>query len=133
MVTRPDRLLRLEALLVLLAALLCFAVVLHGNWLLFALAFLLPDLSLLGYLAKNHLRFAAGLYNAIHSYALPIVLALGAWHGIVPYATQLAIIWMAHIAFDRMLGFGLKYPEAFKPTHIQTVAVFPATEPVTAA
>jgi Domain of unknown function (DUF4260) len=32
-----------------------------------------------------------------------------------------AAIWIAHIAFDRLLGFGLKYPEAFKPTHLQTV------------
>jgi hypothetical protein len=30
----------------------------------------------------------------------------------------LALIWVAHIGFDRMLGFGLKYPSRFKDTHL---------------
>lgn len=126
MPTHPDRLLRLEALLVLLASLLGYAKVLHAHWLFFALFFLVPDLSLLGYLAKTHLSFAAGLYNTAHSYALPALLALAAWKTAVPWAAPIAVIWIAHIAFDRLLGFGLKYPEAFKPTHIQAAAVFPA-------
>jgi hypothetical protein len=32
-----------------------------------------------------------------------------------------AIIWFSHIAFDRMLGFGLKYPTFFKDTHLQHI------------
>jgi hypothetical protein len=27
-------------------------------------------------------------------------------------------IWIAHIGFDRMLGFRLKYPNNFKDTHL---------------
>jgi hypothetical protein len=30
----------------------------------------------------------------------------------------LALIWFAHIGFDRLLGFGLKYPTRFKDTHL---------------
>jgi hypothetical protein len=30
----------------------------------------------------------------------------------------LSLIWIAHIGFDRMLGFGLKYPTVFKDTHL---------------
>jgi len=29
-----------------------------------------------------------------------------------------ALIWTEHIALDRMLGYGLKYPTRFKDTHI---------------
>ncbi|MEM6559127.1 MAG: DUF4260 family protein [Myxococcota bacterium] len=32
----------------------------------------------------------------------------------LPYLT----IWIAHIAFDRALGFGLKSPAGFKHTHL---------------
>ena len=30
----------------------------------------------------------------------------------------LSLIWTAHIGFDRLLGFGLKYPARFKDTHL---------------
>ena len=33
-------------------------------------------------------------------------------------AVWLALIWCAHIGMDRLLGFGLKYPDAFKHTHL---------------
>jgi hypothetical protein len=36
-------------------------------------------------------------------------------------AVQIALIWGAHIGADRMLGYGLKYPTAFKHTHLQRV------------
>ncbi|MCL4805949.1 MAG: DUF4260 family protein, partial [Anaerolineae bacterium] len=32
-----------------------------------------------------------------------------------------ALIWLAHIGLDRMLGFGLKYPDAFRHTHLDEV------------
>ncbi|HEX4006971.1 MAG TPA: DUF4260 family protein [Acidobacteriaceae bacterium] len=126
MPTRPGVLLRLEGLLVLAAAVASYAAVLHGRWWIFAVFFLAPDVSLLGYLAKSPGAGAAALYNAIHSYALPIVLGLVSWRMGSLAGGEAALIWMAHIGFDRLLGFGLKYPEAFKPTHLQTVAVFRA-------
>ena len=36
-------------------------------------------------------------------------------------AVQIALIWLAHIGFDRLLGYGLKYPTGFKDTHLQRV------------
>jgi hypothetical protein len=30
----------------------------------------------------------------------------------------LSLIWTAHIGFDRLLGFGLKYSNRFKDTHL---------------
>ena len=88
----------------------------HGSWLQFSLLFLTPDISMLGYLANE--RVGAWVYNAIHTYAGPLILAGSAlWtnhHALLLWA----LIWFAHIGFDRMLGFGLKYPTGFKHTHL---------------
>jgi hypothetical protein len=124
MLTRPDLLLRLEALFVLLASVICYPVVLHGRWPFFALLFLAPDLTLLAYLSENNRRIAAALYNAAHNYAVPSALALIAWKLGARYVGLISAIWIAHIAVDRLLGFGLKYPQVFTPTHIQNVAVY---------
>jgi hypothetical protein len=121
MLTKPGILLRIEAGCVLLAAIYYYARVLHASWWIFAVFFLTPDLSLLGYAAMRHLAAAAALYNAVHSYLLPLLLAGWSWSMHAHPGEVAAAIWIAHIAFDRLLGFGLKYPEAFKPTHLQTV------------
>jgi hypothetical protein len=123
MLTRPDALLRLEALLVLSASVAGYRVMLHGSWWFFALLFLAPDLSLCGYAAKRHLGFAAAVYNTAHNYILPALLGAAAWHWASPRAGQIAGIWIAHVAFDRVLGYGLKFREGFKPTHIQSSGV----------
>ncbi|WP_304219059.1 DUF4260 family protein, partial [Phenylobacterium aquaticum] len=78
--------------------------------------FLVPDLSMLGYLLGR--RAGAVSYNLAHSYAGPA--ALGA-AGIIqsqPLMTALALVWVAHVGFDRMLGYGLKYATGFKHTHL---------------
>jgi hypothetical protein len=35
-----------------------------------------------------------------------------------PIVLSLAIIWLAHIGFDRALGYGLKYAAGFGFTHL---------------
>jgi hypothetical protein len=126
-------LLRLEAFLVLSASLIGYRMTLHGSWWLLALLFLAPDLSIAGYAWKGHLRFAAGFYNTAHNYILPGLLGLGAWHWGSDRAGQVAVIWVAHIAFDRVLGFGLKFQGGFKPTHLQSAGVYLAPGAVVAA
>ena len=44
----------------------------------------------------------------------------GNWLLFVVLLVQLALIWVAHIAADRAMGFGLKYPTQFKDTHLLT-------------
>ena len=126
MLTRPGLLLRLEGLAVLVATLVGYFALLHGRWVWLAVFFLVPDLSLLGYLSEKHKGLAAGFYNAVHSYGLPLLLGFVAWETGALRGEQAAAIWIAHIAFGRLLGFGLKYPEAFKPTHLQMASVFRA-------
>jgi hypothetical protein len=129
MLTRPGVLLRLESLLALLAAVIGYRVALHGSLWLFALLFLAPDLSLAGYAGKRRPAFAASVYNVAHNYILPALLGAAAWHWASPRSARIAAIWFAHIALDRLLGYGLKFPEAFKPTHIQSAAVYLAAAP----
>lgn len=114
----PRLLLRLEGAVALAAALVAFAH-LGGRWGWFAALFLAPDLSLLGYLATP--RVGAVAYNAAHSYVGPALLALAAvWLG-EPSLLSGAAVWVAHVGFDRALGYGLKYASAFGDTHLGRV------------
>jgi hypothetical protein len=115
---RPGLLLRIEGATVLALALLIFSRT-GGNWLMFALLALAPDLSMLGYLAGT--RVGARIYNLFHIYPLPALLAVYGLLAPNPLALSLALIWFAHIGADRLLGFGLKYPSAFKDTHLSRV------------
>lgn len=105
--------LRIEAFVVLIA-LAALYYRLHASWLLFAILLLTPDLAMLGYLLNS--RFGAWTYNAFHTYVVPIICL-----GLSPYAPILvpvSIIWAAHIAMDRALGYGLKYEDSFRHTHL---------------
>lgn len=57
----------------------------------------------------------------MHHYAGPLSLFAIGLFGASPLATQLALIWGAHIGVDRALGYGMKYATAFKDTHLQRV------------
>jgi hypothetical protein len=98
----------------------------HGDysWILFVALFLAPDLSLAGYLAGP--RTGASVYNAIHSYVGPCI--VGALFLATDRSLALPIIWVAHIGFDRLLGYGLKYPSAFRDTHLGMIGRLPAID-----
>lgn len=106
-------LLRLEGVVVLLAAIVLYAHV-DGSWVMFAVLFLVPDVSFAGYLAGP--RIGAIVYNVAHTYAGPLILAMALLSA--GMAVSVPLIWMAHIGFDRALGYGLKYPSAFADTHL---------------
>jgi len=112
----PAVLLRLEGLTVLLSAII-FYFSQDGNWIIFVLLVLAPDLGMLGYLMNT--RIGAVIYDIIHTYALPMALLGLSLLADFPVGAQLAAIWLAHIGADRMFGFGLKYPTHFKDTHMQ--------------
>ena len=111
----PRLLPRLEGLLVLIAATLAFGS-LEQSWWLYAALFLVPDISFAGYLAGK--RFGAGCYNAAHSYLLPLMVLCGSSVALWPLGLAIAAIWIAHIGFDRALGYGLKYSAGFHYTHL---------------
>ena len=116
MFTRPGWLVRAEAASFLGASVVLYAH-LHYSWWLFGLLFLVPDAFMVGYLAN--VRVGAAVYNIGHTYFVPLALAGCSWWGGKPLIAAIAIIWFSHIAFDRLLGYGLKYPTHFKDTHLQ--------------
>lgn len=112
---KPKLLLHIEGGIVFLAACVLYQH-LQGSWLWFALLFLVPDISMLGYLAGK--RAGAIAYNFFHTYTVPISLLLALWLLGKASCIWLALIWIAHIGFDRLLGYGLKYEISFKDTHL---------------
>lgn len=108
-------LLRLEGLAAAAGAAVLYAQS-GASWWLFAALWLVPDLSMLGYLSRP--CRGARAYNAFHSYLVPATLAVAALllhrHNLLPFA----LIWINHIGVDRLLGYGLKYPEGFAWTHL---------------
>ena len=109
--------LRMEGLAVAAATLALYA---HtgASWWWFAL-WLAPDLSMLGYLSKP--CRGARIYNAFHSYIVPVVLAISSLVFRTPALIPFALIWINHIGVDRMLGYGLKYSDGFSFTHLGRV------------
>jgi hypothetical protein len=108
-------LLRLEGLALFAGALALYWQSGEG-WKLFLILFLVPDLSMLGYIVGP--RFGADAYNTAHStiggIAVTAAGLITGWH----LLAAVGLIWLAHVGFDRALGFGLKYPTAFGDTHL---------------
>lgn len=109
-------LLRIEGLAVATVSAVLYARM-GASWWLFAGLWLAPDLSMLGYLSGRPCT-GARFYNAFHTYTVPIALWLAASflhaHTLLP----VALIWANHIGVDRLLGYGLKYSDGFKFTHL---------------
>lgn len=107
--------LKIEELAQLLLGIFLFAQT-GWSWWWFAGLFFLPDLGMIGYAINN--RAGALLYNILHHKAVGIALFLSGFYLISEYLQIAGIIIFAHSAFDRMLGYGLKYEKGFKFTHL---------------
>ncbi|KGA98940.1 membrane protein [Alkalihalobacillus alcalophilus ATCC 27647 = CGMCC 1.3604] len=103
------------------AFLLCLFLYIYLDYslFLFALFLLLPDVTMIGYFINN--QFGARLYNVGHSFIIPMICIIFALSMGVSSLLMVALIWFAHICMDRALGFGLKYTEHFRETHIQKI------------
>ncbi|MEO8085639.1 MAG: DUF4260 domain-containing protein [Bacteroidota bacterium] len=84
-------------------------------WVFFAL-FLAPDAGMLGYLLNP--KTGSITYNFFHHKGIAVLCWVG---GIIfnsPNLQIAGIILFAHSSFDRILGYGLKYPDSFQHTHL---------------
>ena len=109
----PRRWLPLEGAVLLAGSLIAYSAT-RQPWWLVPLAILLPDLLMAGYLRST--RLGAQSCNIAHSTLLPATLVgLGRWPG-QPLIAASGLIWLAHVGFDRLLGYGLKYGDHFQHT-----------------
>lgn len=87
---------------------------------LWIILFFTPDIGMLGYLVDT--KVGAFVYNFFHHKGLALAIsATGYWfHNEV--ATAIGILLFAHASFDRIWGYGLKYEDSFKNTHLGNLA-----------
>lgn len=112
---------RIEGGLVFLTAIILFVVYNQMSpvlpWWVCVLVFFLPDLGFLGYVGGP--RVGAMIYNLLHLYGMGLLLAAA---GLLMLGNGLlaitGLLWLAHVGFDRMLGYGLKEPSGFNDTHL---------------
>lgn len=85
-------------------------------WWAAVLVFFAPDVSFAAYAAGP--KIGAWTYNALHLYASgAALLAFGLLAGL-PVTAALGALWLGHVGFDRMLGYGLKSEHGFQETHL---------------
>lgn len=99
-----------------LSIFLLFKLGLPLSWWLYILLFFAPDIGMLGYLVNT--QVGAVTYNFFHHKALAsLLLFLGVLYS-NDYLLLAGLLTFAHSGFDRVLGFGLKYPDSFNHTNV---------------
>ncbi len=78
--------------------------------------FLAPDVGMVGYLANP--RVGAITYNTLHHKGVAIGTYLLGLYLSSPHVQFAGLLLFGHSSFDRMLGYGLKYPDSFHNTHL---------------
>lgn len=114
-ITSPVKIQRIEGAVLLLAGVVGW-ISSDLSWWWFALLLLVPDISMVGYLVNT--KVGAAVYNLGHSLVGPGLLLGWAWLEGPNLALALGSVWLAHVGMDRMFGYGLKYEDAFKHTHL---------------
>jgi hypothetical protein len=89
---------------------------LHFSWWWFLALILLPDISMIGYLVNN--KMGAACYNIAHHKGIALVIYVAGLYMHNETIQLTGIILFGHSSMDRMMGYGLKYNEGFKFTHL---------------
>lgn len=105
-----------EAAMFILAIVGMYYQPLEFKWWVWPLLFLLPDVGMIGYAFSP----AAGAvtYNLLHHKAVAVLIIMAGYLLSNPPLLLCGLILFGHSSFDRMLGYGLKYTDAFKHTHL---------------
>lgn len=110
-----DRVIKLEE-----AGLFVFGIFLFNQldyaWWWFLVLLLLPDLSMLGYLANP--KFGAYVYNFFHYRALAVLVYYLGFQSGSQALLLTGVILFAHSSMDRIFGYGFKYTDSFQSTHL---------------
>lgn len=88
-------------------------------WWWFPVLLFLPDIGMIGYIINP--KTGAFIYNLFHHRFVASMVAFYALTYGDEYWKLAAIIIFAHISFDRIMGYGLKYNDSFNSTHLGTI------------
>ncbi|MEO8069194.1 MAG: DUF4260 domain-containing protein [Flavobacteriales bacterium] len=100
----------------------------HVQWWVYPLLLLGPDIGMVGYLVSP--RIGAFTYNVLHHKGIAFACILfgqlasfslamdGLFGDGDEYMMLVGIILFGHASMDRIFGYGLKYSDAFKHTHL---------------
>ena len=110
-------LIKLEELGVLaVSVVLLYKLDMGFNWWMYIILFLSPDIGMIGYAVSP--KIGAITYNFVHHKAVAAsVLIIGVLLR-DDYCIFAGLMLFAHSAFDRVLGYGLKYSDSFKHTNV---------------
>ncbi len=110
-------LIKLEELgLLIVSIFFLYKLNLNISWWLYIILFLSPDIGMLGYLIST--KVGAVTYNFFHHKAIASLLIVCGIIQSNDYILFSGLLLLAHSSFDRVLGFGLKYPDNFKHTNV---------------
>ncbi len=107
--------LKIEELAQFLFGIFLFAQ-LNYAWWWFPVLLFLPDIGMLGYIFNT--KVGAITYNIFHHKAIAIAIGLLGFYLANPLLILIGVILFSHASFDRIFGYGLKYPDSFKNTHL---------------
>lgn len=110
-----NTLIKIEELLMFILGIYLFSLLPYEWWWFLALI-LVPDIGMIGYAAGS--KAGAFTYNLFHHKGVAIVIYLLGVYLSQPVIQLIGVILFSHSAMDRMLGYGLKYNEGFKYTHL---------------
>ena len=110
--------LKLEELAEFVLGILIFSRLEYAWWY-FPLLLLTPDIGMLGYLVNT--KIGAWSYNLFHHKAVAITILVVGFFENNQIVMLVGTILFAHAAFDRMMGYGLKYEDDFTNTHLGKV------------
>ncbi|MEP1095443.1 MAG: DUF4260 domain-containing protein [Cyclobacteriaceae bacterium] len=110
-----NNIIKVEELLMFL-----FSIVLFNQtdyqWWVFLVFILAPDIGMVGYVVNA--KMGAFTYNIFHHKGIALaVLCLG-WFLENPMMELGGIILFGHASMDRIFGYGLKFSDSFKHTHL---------------
>lgn len=107
--------LKIEEIAMLLLSIYLFQSLTY-DWWWYLVLFLLPDLGFIGYVFST--KIGAFTYNLLHHKALAIgVYFIGVFTE-NEFLELIGIVFFGHSAFDRILGYGLKFSDSFNNTHL---------------
>ena len=109
------QLLRLEEAAMFVLSIYLFALT-DFAWWWYPVLLLVPDVGMLGYLANP--KTGAFFYNLFHHKAVAVTLLAAWWFGASEILLLAGLIHFGHSSMDRIVGYGLKYPDDFKHTHL---------------